>query len=120
MRVALSAAALAALVVAVPAQARAQQPKPDRSAEAYQQFLLGHYLDERDDEAGAIAAYKRAMELDPTAADIPGELAALYLRENKVQEAMTTAEQALKITPSNREANRVLDILDQNAIDRLT
>ncbi len=112
MRVACSAAALAAfLVVAVPAAAPAQPPKPDRAAEAYQQFLLGHYLDERDDEAGAIAAYKRAMELDPTAADIPGELAALYLRENKVQEAMTTAEQALKIEPANREANRVLGVI---------
>jgi tetratricopeptide (TPR) repeat protein len=112
MRVASSAAALAAfLVVAVPGAARAQQPKPDRAAEAYQQFLLGHYLDERDDEAAAIAAYKRAMELDPTAADIPGELAALYLRENKVQEAMTTAEQALKIEPANREANRVLGVI---------
>ncbi len=112
MRVACSAAALAAfLVVAVPVAARAQQPKPDRAAEAYQQFLLGHYLDERDDEAGAIAAYKRAMELDPTAADIPGELAALYLRENKVQEAMTAAEQALKVEPANREANRVLGVI---------
>ena len=112
MRVACSAAALAAfLVVAVPAAAPAQPPKPDRAAEAYQQFLLGHYLDERDDEAGAIAAYKRAMELDPTAADIPGELAALYLRENKVQEAMATAEQALKIEPANREANRVLGVI---------
>jgi tetratricopeptide (TPR) repeat protein len=112
MRVACPAAAVAAfLVAAVPVAARAQQPKPDRAAEAYQQFLLGHYLDERDDEAAAIAAYKRAMELDPTAADIPGELAALYLRENKVQEAMTTAEQALKIEPANREANRVLGVI---------
>jgi len=112
MRVASSAAALVALLaVAVPGVARAQTPKPDRAAEAYQQFLLGHYLDERDDEAGAIAAYKRAMELDPTAADIPGELAALYLRENKVQEAMATAEQALKIGPANREANRVLGVI---------
>src|SRR5262249_42397584 len=83
----------------------------ERASEAYAQFLLGHYLDERDDEAGAIAAYKRAMDLDPTAADIPAELAALYLRENKVQEAMTTAEQALKIAPENREANRVLGVI---------
>jgi tetratricopeptide (TPR) repeat protein len=112
MRVACPAAAVAAfLVAAVPVAARAQQPKPDRAAEAYQQFMLGHYLDERDDEAGAITAYKRAMELDPTAADIPGELASLYLRENKVQEAMTTAEQALKIEPANREANRVLGVI---------
>jgi tetratricopeptide (TPR) repeat protein len=111
MRVVLSAAVCATFLVTVPAAARAQQPKPDRVADAYQQFLLGHYLDERDDENGAIAAYKRAMELDPTAADIPGELAGLYLRENKIQEAMNTAEQALKIAPANREANRVLGVI---------
>lgn len=80
-------------------------------AEAYTQFLLGRHLDQEDDETGAIAAYKRAMELDPQSAEIPGELAALYLRENKVQEAMASAEQALKIGPSNREANRVLGMI---------
>ena len=111
MKVAVSAAALAASLLSFPGSARAQQPKPDRVADAYQQFLLGHYLDERDDEAGAIAAYKRAMEMDPSAADIPAELAALYLRENKIQDAMATAEQALKIAPANREANRVLGVI---------
>ena len=108
---------VAVLSVSVPLaaeQARGQrQPQPaatpsDKIAEAYNQFLLGHRLEDKDDEAGAIAAYKRAMELDPAAADIPAELAGLYLRQNKVQEAMTTAEAALKIAPLNREANRVL------------
>ena len=69
-----------------------RQPATDKTAEAYEQFLLGHRLEENDDDAGAIAAYKRAMELDPQAADIPAELAALYLRQNKVQDAMSTAE----------------------------
>ena len=101
-------------LVAAPDQSRAQQPQPapnapaDRVGEAYLHFMLGHRLEEADDTNGAIAEYKRAIELDPTAADIPGELAGLYLRQNKIQEAMATAEQALKIAPSNREANRVL------------
>ena len=81
---------------------------PDKVAEAYDQFLLAHRLEEATTSSGAIAAYKRAMELDPTAADIPGELAGLYLRQNKIQDAMATAEQALKIAPANREAHRVL------------
>ncbi len=110
---------VAALSVSVPLAAAPQRtgqrpataPVPaasDKVAEAYAQFLLGHHLEENDDADGAIAAYKRAMELDPLAADIPAELAALFLRLNRVQEAMTTAEQALKIAPANREANRVL------------
>src|SRR5438067_2062116 len=79
---------------------------PDKIAEAYNQFLLGHRLEEKDDESGAIAAFKRAMELDPNAAEIPAELASVYLRQNKVQEAMSAAEQALKVAPANRAANR--------------
>jgi tetratricopeptide (TPR) repeat protein len=95
-------------------QSRAQQPQPartappDRVGEAYLHFMLAHRLEEADDASGAIAEYKKAIELDPTAADIPGELAGLYLRENKIQDAMTTAEQAIRIAPANREANRVL------------
>ncbi|HMC78307.1 MAG TPA: tetratricopeptide repeat protein [Vicinamibacterales bacterium] len=100
-----------------PRQVRAPRPPqvttaaPDRVAEAYALFLLGHRAEEKDDEAGAIASYTRAMELDPLAADIPAELAGLYLRQNKAQEAMASAEAALKISPANREANRVLGVV---------
>lgn len=108
----LVAASVTALAASMPSVAAAQPRKAaDRLAEAYAQFLIGHHLDQDDDTDGAIAAYKRAMELDPTAADIPGELAALYLRQNKVQEAMSAAEQALKIEPANREGNRVLGVV---------
>src|SRR5262245_42090461 len=109
MKLAVLVAALSVSVPLAAEQARGQrQPQAaatpsDKIAEAYNQFLLGHRLEDKDDEAGAIAAYKRAMELDPTAADIPAELAGLYLRQNKVQEAMTSAEAALRIAPLNRE-----------------
>ncbi len=90
---------------------RPATPTPQASekiADAYAQFLLGHRFEENEDETAAIAAYKRAMELDPTAAEIPAQLAGLYLKQSKVQEAMAAADAALKIAPSNREANRVL------------
>ena len=90
---------------------------PDKVAEAYAQFLLAHHLDERDDATGAIAAYKKAMELDPQAADIPAELAALYLRQNSMNDARATAELALKVAPANREANRVLGIVYAAMVD---
>ena len=70
--------------------------------------MLGHRFEENEDETAAIAAYKRAMELDPTAAEIPAQLAGLYLKQSKVQEAMAAADASLKIAPNNREANRVL------------
>lgn len=81
---------------------------PDKIADAYVQFLLGHRFEENEDETSAIAAYKRAMALDPIAAEIPAQLAGLYLKQSKVPEATATAEIALKIAPANREANRVL------------
>jgi tetratricopeptide (TPR) repeat protein len=77
-------------------------------AGAYEQFLLGHYLESDDSVEESIAAYKRAIELDPTAADIASELAALYLRHNREPEAIAAAELALKTAPANREAHRVL------------
>ncbi len=84
---------------------------PSKIAEAYAQFLLAHRLEQNDDVNGAVAAYKRAMELDPLAADVPAELSALYLRQNRIEDAIGAAELALKVTPANREANRVLGII---------
>jgi predicted Zn-dependent protease len=83
----------------------------DKTAEAYAQFLIAHRLAEKEDEAGAIAAYKRAMDLDPQSADIPAELAGLYLEANKIQEATTAAEQAVKLDGANRQANHVLGLI---------
>ena len=118
------AALVAAFSVSIPfaAEARAaaqgtrgQRPapattaaSPEKVADAYAQFLLGHRFEENEDETSAIAAYKRAMALDPNAAEIPAQLAGLYLKQSKVQEAMAAAEMSLKIAPANREANRVL------------
>jgi len=99
---------LAAPSSASPAQGGRQAAPSDPVAEAYSQFLLAHRLEDDNDIDGAIAAYKRAMTLDPQAADVVSELADLYMRQNRMSEATATAEQALKIAPSNREAHRVL------------
>ncbi len=93
------------------AAAPAAPPPAGKIAEAYAQFLLARHYEGEDDLDAAIAAYKRAIELDPLAADLPAELAALYLRQNEAQEAMAAAEQAVKIEPANREANRVLGVV---------
>jgi len=113
---------VAAIVVVVglsaPFTAAAQQrPDPgrplapqatDRIAEAYDQFLRAHMFEQDEKFDEAIAAYKQAMTLDPGAADIPADLADLYLRQNRAAEALAAGEQALKIAPANREAHRVL------------
>lgn len=60
------------------------------------------------DAPAAIAAYRRAMELDPTAASIPAGLAELFLNESRPTDALAAAEQAIKIGPDNKQAHRVL------------
>jgi tetratricopeptide (TPR) repeat protein len=128
-----SALLTAVLVLTVPLSALAQRPAAPRSpsaarpsaaapatdhvADAYEQFLLGHRLEQGDDVSGAIVAYKRAMELDPLAADVPAQLAGLYLRQNRVADAISAAEQAIKAAPLNREAHRVLGIAYASTID---
>jgi tetratricopeptide (TPR) repeat protein len=77
-------------------------------ADAYNQYLLARRLERDDNVEGAIAALKRGISLDPTAAELQAELAGLYLRQNRIGEAITAAEGALKVTPANAEAHRVL------------
>src|SRR3954453_13315462 len=96
---------------AQPGRANPPAPAPDRVAEAYEQFLRAHLLEDGDDVEGAITAYKRALAADPRGADIAADLAELYLRENRASDARTFAEQAIKIDPNNRDGHRVLGTL---------
>jgi tetratricopeptide (TPR) repeat protein len=110
---------LAALGSAVP-RAHAQQNAPapqaaDRIAEAYAQYLMAHRYEDDEQVDNAIAAYRRAMTLDPAAAEIISDLANLYMRANRTSEATTAAEQALKVDAKNREAHRILGTIHATA-----
>ena len=119
---------VAAVSVVVPSLSAAQAARsrapqlvsasPAKVAQAYEQFLIGHHLEEKDDVTGAIAAYKKAIELDPVAADIPAELAGLYLRHDRIDEAVSAAEQALRVAPANPEGHRVLGLIAAAKVDR--
>jgi tetratricopeptide (TPR) repeat protein len=71
-------------------------------------FLVGRYLEGEGKVDEAVAAFRKAIELDPKSAEPRAELAALYARQDKAPEAIDAAEDALKVDPRNREANRVL------------
>jgi tetratricopeptide (TPR) repeat protein len=117
MRVAVLVAGVALLAAgtapvaahALPAQTSADPSA--KSGDAYSQFMLGRHLESADDIPGAIAAFKRAAQLDPQSGDIVAELAGLYMRQSRLEEAIASGEQALKIEPANREAHRVLGIV---------
>ncbi len=115
MKVSVSLPAIVAvwsLAVSGVGTAAAQTPPgPEKAAEAYSQFLLGRHLETADDIDGAVNAFKRAAQLDPQASDVSAELAGLYMRQNRLEESIVAADQALKIEPANREAHRVLGIV---------
>ena len=82
----------------------------DRAA-AYHAFVLGRSLEGAGDIDGAVAAYERAAELDPAASDIWAELAALYARRNRPDEAIVAGTAALERDPDNAEAHRILGLV---------
>jgi len=94
-----------------PVSSRAQVVAPPTSAatgEAYFLFIQGRTLEGRGDVTGAIAAYRKAIALMPSSADIRAELAGLFAREGRAAESIAEAESALKADPANREAHRIL------------
>ena len=72
------------------------------------EFVRGRHLEGEGDVNGAIDAYRRAAQIDPASAEIEAELAGLYARQNRAEDAVAAAEAALKIDGDNAEAHWVL------------
>ena len=87
-----------------------QPPFEDRAA-AYHAFVLGRTLEGAGDIDGAVAAYERAAELDPAASDIWSELAGLYARRSRPDEAIAAGNAALERNPDSTEAHRILGLV---------
>ncbi len=83
-------------------------PIPPSAEEATYYFLLGRYLEGANKIDEAVAALRKAIALEPKSAEPRAELAGLYARQDKAPEALSAAEDALKIDAKNREANRIL------------
>jgi tetratricopeptide (TPR) repeat protein len=98
----MSAGRAGAAMPQVPAAA-----SPAEAPAAYY-FMLGRHLEDERKIEEAIAAHKKAITLAPDSAELRAELAALYARQDRVREALETAEAALQRDPANREANRII------------
>jgi len=105
-----SLAAVVLLVVSVaPALGQtAVAPPVDGRAQAMFEFMMARRLESSGDGAGALAALERARTLDPQSAEISAEIAGYFFRNNRAAEAVSAAEQALKLDKSNVEAHHTL------------
>lgn len=93
-------------------------PGPEAVGQAYFLFVEGRSLEGRGDVDGAVRAFREAIALVPAAAEIRAELAALYARQGRAVEAVSTAREALQIDAGNREAHRILGFVQAALSDR--
>jgi tetratricopeptide (TPR) repeat protein len=97
------------LVTGIAAASPAQRPSvPSSEPSAAYYFMMGRHLEELDKIDEAIASHQKAIALAPQSAEIRAELAALYARQDRLREALDTAEAALERDPANREANKII------------
>jgi tetratricopeptide (TPR) repeat protein len=121
-----SALALAGLFVAAPsalaaqgtpAPAKAGQPAAAQNGQgdatarrrsAYESYVEGEQHARQGEYVPAVAAYKKAIELDPTADEPRVALARLYLSNRDIEAARTAAQEALKANPDSTQARAAL------------
>jgi len=92
-------------------------PSTDALGQAYFLFLQGRALEDSGDFAGAVAAFRKAAELSPGAADVRAELAALFAREGQADDAIKEALAALAIDPQTPDAHRTLGFVQAELAD---
>jgi tetratricopeptide (TPR) repeat protein len=109
---------LAMVVGAAPLPVAAAAQQPAAPGDPQYLYLLGRHFESLGRIDEAIAAHKRAIELDPQSAILHVELADLYARQNKPLDAVTEAEAALALEPSSVDANRILGMIYAEYADR--
>jgi tetratricopeptide (TPR) repeat protein len=98
-------------------------PTPENKADAYYHFAMGRLYAEMGQAEGsrpeitkAIQNYEEALKLDPDASIIFEELSDLYIATNRLQDAISQAEEQLKQNPDNLGARRMLAHVYMRAI----
>jgi tetratricopeptide (TPR) repeat protein len=99
----------------VSAGGSASQDPIATKAEAYYDFVMGHYyaqeyqVTSRSDDANkAIDSLKKAFALDPASQQIGDELAEIYYQSQRVRDAVVEAQSILAKDPDNLAARRLL------------
>jgi tetratricopeptide (TPR) repeat protein len=103
----IAASATAQPAPSAPAPSASVRSEP-ASDTAYFEFLRGRYLEGQGRLPEALDAYLRAAAAAPNSAQIRAEIAGLYARQNKSDEAIREARRALELDATCTEAHWVL------------
>jgi tetratricopeptide (TPR) repeat protein len=96
------------------------QAKTDARSEAYYHFSKGRLLDDQGQPGQAIDEFKKALELDPNNSLILSEMAESYLRNNRVRDAVESAQKSIQADRDNIEAHKLLTTVFLQIIGRAT
>jgi tetratricopeptide (TPR) repeat protein len=93
----------------------ASQGESATRAEAYYDFVMGHYYAQEyqvssraEDVNKAIDFLKKAFTLDPSSQQIGDELAEIYYQSQRIRDAVVEAQSILSRDPDNLPARRLL------------
>jgi tetratricopeptide (TPR) repeat protein len=99
----------------VPPGASGSQDELATHAEAYYDFVMGHYFAQEyqvtshaEDVNKAIDFLKKAFSLDPNSQQIGDELAEIYYQSQRIRDAVVEAQLILARDPDNLPARRLL------------
>src|SRR6266566_7580864 len=94
------------------------QAKTNPREDAYYHFSKGRLLDDQGQPGQAVEEYQKALEQDPNNSLIYSEMAASYLRNNRLREAVETAQKAIQADHDNVEAHKLLSTIYLQVIGR--
>jgi tetratricopeptide (TPR) repeat protein len=94
------------------------QAKTNAREDAYYHFSKGRMLDDQGQPAQAVEEYQKALDQDPNNSLIYSEMAASYLRNNRLREAVETAQKAIQADHDNIEAHKLLTSVYLQVIGR--
>src|SRR5438270_12041096 len=94
------------------------QAKTNSRMDAYYHFSKGRLLDDQGQSSQAVEEYQKALEQDPNNSLIYSEMAASYLRNNRLREAVETAQKAIQVDHDNVEAHKLLSTIYLQIIGR--
>ena len=89
-------------------------------AEAYYHFAIGHALEAEGDWEGALDEYEQALALDPTNSSIYSEMAASYLGQRQISDAVDYAERAIRADEDNLDAHQLLSSIYTGLLNNAT